>query len=57
MRSLLAIYGPLRDLTVQAVWVCSGIEDGSSIIDLLEFIDGREHLSKLYRGKERRAWR
>lgn len=49
--------GPLRDLAIQAVWVCGGIQDGSSIIDLLEFIDGRECLSKLYGGKERRAWR
>jgi hypothetical protein len=54
---LMGTDGPLRDLAIQVVWVCVGIEDGSSIIDLLEFIDGRERLRKLYRSKERRARR
>ena len=54
---LMGTGGPLRGLTIQAVWVCVGIGDGSSIIDLLEFIDGGERLRKLYGGKERRARR
>ena len=55
--SLMGADGPLRSLAIQIVWVCAGIGDGSSIIDLLEFIDGGECLSKLYGGKERRARR
>src|SRR5712691_1349409 len=30
---LMGTDGPLRDLAIQAAWVCVGIEDGSSIID------------------------
>ena len=55
--SLMGTDGPLRGLAIQVAWVCFGIGNGSSIIDLLEFIDGGERLSKLYGGKERRARR
>lgn len=54
---LMGTDGPLRGLAIQVVWVGIGIGDGSSVIDLLEFIDGWERLSKLYGGKERRARR
>ena len=55
--NLMGTDGPLRDVAIRDVWVCVGIRDDSSIIDLLEFIDGRERLRKLYGGKERGARR
>ena len=55
--SLIGTDRPLIGLAVQIVWLCVGIGDGSAIIDLFEFIDGVERLSKLYGVKERRARR
>jgi hypothetical protein len=47
--------GSLRGLATRAVCANIDIGGGSSTIDLLELVDGRECLEKLYGCKERGA--